>query len=162
VDTNFLTAQAERCRSLAENADEFTKRRLLDLALKQPAPGDHANSRSAAPSHSAAPSQRDAKTSLSSALQVREPDVVCDRTATLEPPRVRTAPLGRYVLWVSGEPLFTFVEPDRSQLRLVICATGDGYDAFKGRAVPHVSTRTRASGISALHVTATAVCAIQL
>ena len=32
VDTNFLKAQAERCRSLAENADEFTKRRLLDLA----------------------------------------------------------------------------------------------------------------------------------
>jgi hypothetical protein len=156
VDTNFLTAQAERCRSLAENADEFTKRRLLDLALKQPAPGDHANSRSAAPS------QRDAKTSLSSALQVREPAVVCDRTATLEPPRVRTAPLGRYVLWVSGEPLFTFVEPDRSQLRLVICATGDGYDAFKGRAVPHVGARTRASGISAPHVAATAVCAIQL
>jgi hypothetical protein len=32
VDTNFLKAYAERCRSLAENADEFTKRRLLDLA----------------------------------------------------------------------------------------------------------------------------------
>jgi hypothetical protein len=32
VDTNFLRAHAERCRSLAENADEFTKRRLLDLA----------------------------------------------------------------------------------------------------------------------------------
>ena len=32
VDTNFLIAYAERCRSLAENADEFTKRRLLDLA----------------------------------------------------------------------------------------------------------------------------------
>jgi hypothetical protein len=32
VDTNFLKAQAERCRRLAENADEFTKRRLLDLA----------------------------------------------------------------------------------------------------------------------------------
>jgi hypothetical protein len=32
VDTNFLKAQAERCRLLAENADEFTKRRLLDLA----------------------------------------------------------------------------------------------------------------------------------
>jgi hypothetical protein len=27
-------AHAERCRSLAENADEFTKRRLLDLAAK--------------------------------------------------------------------------------------------------------------------------------
>ena len=33
MDTNFLKAQAERCRSLAENADEFTKRRLLDLAV---------------------------------------------------------------------------------------------------------------------------------
>jgi len=32
VDTNFLKAHAERCRLLAENADEFTKRRLLDLA----------------------------------------------------------------------------------------------------------------------------------
>jgi hypothetical protein len=32
VDINFLKAHAERCRSLAENADEFTKRRLLDLA----------------------------------------------------------------------------------------------------------------------------------
>ena len=34
VDTNFLKAQAERCRLLAENADEFTKRRLLDLAAR--------------------------------------------------------------------------------------------------------------------------------
>ena len=34
MDTNFLKAQAERCRSLAENTDEFTKRRLLDLAAK--------------------------------------------------------------------------------------------------------------------------------
>ena len=32
VDINFLKAYAERCRSLAENADEFTKRRLLVLA----------------------------------------------------------------------------------------------------------------------------------
>ena len=32
MDTNFLKAHAERCRSLAENADEFTKRRLLELA----------------------------------------------------------------------------------------------------------------------------------
>jgi hypothetical protein len=32
VDTSFLKAYAERCRSLAENADEFTKRRLLNLA----------------------------------------------------------------------------------------------------------------------------------
>jgi hypothetical protein len=34
MDANFLKAHAERCRSLAENADEFTKRRLLDLAAK--------------------------------------------------------------------------------------------------------------------------------
>jgi hypothetical protein len=34
MDTNFLKAHAERCRSLAENADEFTKRRLLDLAAR--------------------------------------------------------------------------------------------------------------------------------
>jgi len=33
VDTNFLKAHAERCRLLAENADEFTKRRLLALAV---------------------------------------------------------------------------------------------------------------------------------
>jgi hypothetical protein len=32
VNTNSLKAHAERCRLLAENADEFTKRRLLDLA----------------------------------------------------------------------------------------------------------------------------------
>src|SRR5437588_10071343 len=32
MDMNFLKAYAERCRLLAENADEFTKRRLLDLA----------------------------------------------------------------------------------------------------------------------------------
>jgi hypothetical protein len=32
MDMNFLKAHAERCRSLAENADEFTKRRLLVLA----------------------------------------------------------------------------------------------------------------------------------
>ena len=34
MDTNFLKAHAERCRSLADNADQFTKRRLLDLAAK--------------------------------------------------------------------------------------------------------------------------------
>jgi hypothetical protein len=34
MDTNFLKAQAERCRVLAESADEFTKRRLLDLAAR--------------------------------------------------------------------------------------------------------------------------------
>jgi hypothetical protein len=32
MDANFLKAYVERRRSLAENADEFTKRRLLDLA----------------------------------------------------------------------------------------------------------------------------------
>ena len=32
MDMNFLRAHAERCRSLAESADEFTKQRLLDLA----------------------------------------------------------------------------------------------------------------------------------
>jgi hypothetical protein len=32
MDTNFLKAHADRCRSLAETADEFTKRRLLHLA----------------------------------------------------------------------------------------------------------------------------------
>jgi hypothetical protein len=32
VDTNLLKAYAERCRTLAESTDEFTKRRLLDLA----------------------------------------------------------------------------------------------------------------------------------
>jgi hypothetical protein len=33
VDANFLKAQAERCRLLAKNTDEFTKRRLLVLAV---------------------------------------------------------------------------------------------------------------------------------
>jgi hypothetical protein len=32
MDNSFLQAQADRCRSLAEIADQFTKRRLLDLA----------------------------------------------------------------------------------------------------------------------------------
>jgi hypothetical protein len=32
MDAIFLKAHAERCRSLADNADEFTRRRLLDLA----------------------------------------------------------------------------------------------------------------------------------
>jgi hypothetical protein len=47
VDTNFLKAHAERCRLLAENADEFTKRRLLDLAA-------HYDKRVRAAEHSAA------------------------------------------------------------------------------------------------------------
>jgi hypothetical protein len=34
MDSSFLKEQASRCRSLAEKADEFTKRRLLDLAAK--------------------------------------------------------------------------------------------------------------------------------
>jgi hypothetical protein len=34
MDVSFLQESAERCRSLAEKADEFTKRRLLDLAKK--------------------------------------------------------------------------------------------------------------------------------
>jgi hypothetical protein len=32
MDETFLKEQAARCRSLAEKADEFTKKRLLDLA----------------------------------------------------------------------------------------------------------------------------------
>jgi hypothetical protein len=32
MDNSFLKEQADRCRRLAENADKFTKRRLLDLA----------------------------------------------------------------------------------------------------------------------------------
>ena len=34
MDSLFLKQQAERCRSLADQADPFTKKRLLDLALK--------------------------------------------------------------------------------------------------------------------------------
>jgi hypothetical protein len=34
MDSSFLKEQADRCRSLAEKADQFTKRRLLDLAAK--------------------------------------------------------------------------------------------------------------------------------
>jgi hypothetical protein len=34
MDILFLKAQAERCRSLAQIADRFTKKRLLDLAEK--------------------------------------------------------------------------------------------------------------------------------
>jgi hypothetical protein len=32
MHSSFLKEQANRCRSLAENADPFIKRRLLDLA----------------------------------------------------------------------------------------------------------------------------------
>jgi hypothetical protein len=34
MDSEFLTQHAARCRSLAAIADEFTKRRLLDLATR--------------------------------------------------------------------------------------------------------------------------------
>ena len=34
MDSAFLKEQAARCRSLADKADKFTKRRLLDLAAK--------------------------------------------------------------------------------------------------------------------------------
>jgi len=34
MDNEYLKQQADRCRSLAEKADEFTKRRLLELAAK--------------------------------------------------------------------------------------------------------------------------------
>jgi hypothetical protein len=34
MDSSFIKEQADRCRRLAENADQFTKRRLLDLAEK--------------------------------------------------------------------------------------------------------------------------------
>jgi hypothetical protein len=34
MDSSFIKEQADRCRRLAENADPFIKRRLLDLAEK--------------------------------------------------------------------------------------------------------------------------------
>jgi hypothetical protein len=34
MDSSFLKEQANRCRSLAEKADPFIKRRLLDLATE--------------------------------------------------------------------------------------------------------------------------------
>jgi hypothetical protein len=34
MDNAFIKEQADRCRHLAKNADQFTKRRLLDLAAK--------------------------------------------------------------------------------------------------------------------------------
>jgi hypothetical protein len=34
MDSSLLKEQADRCRSLAENADPFIKKRLLDLAAK--------------------------------------------------------------------------------------------------------------------------------
>jgi hypothetical protein len=34
MDSSFIKEHADRCRRLAEKADPFTKRRLLDLAAK--------------------------------------------------------------------------------------------------------------------------------
>jgi hypothetical protein len=34
MDNSFLRERAARCRSLADKADEFTKRRLLNLAAR--------------------------------------------------------------------------------------------------------------------------------
>ena len=34
MDDSVLKEHAARCRSLADKADEFTKRRLLDLAVR--------------------------------------------------------------------------------------------------------------------------------
>jgi hypothetical protein len=34
MDHSFLNEQVERCRTLAVGADEFTKKRLLDLAAR--------------------------------------------------------------------------------------------------------------------------------
>jgi hypothetical protein len=34
MDSSFIKEQADRCRRLAESADPFIKRRLLDLAAK--------------------------------------------------------------------------------------------------------------------------------
>jgi hypothetical protein len=34
MDSSFLKEQADRCRSLAEKADPFIKKRLLDLAAR--------------------------------------------------------------------------------------------------------------------------------
>jgi hypothetical protein len=34
MDSSSLKEMAARCRSLADNADQFTKKRLLDLAAK--------------------------------------------------------------------------------------------------------------------------------
>ena len=49
MDSNFLQAYADLCRSLADMADQFTKRRLLDLATcyerRLPAAGPSAATR---------------------------------------------------------------------------------------------------------------------
>jgi hypothetical protein len=67
VDTNFLKAHAERCRSLARNADEYTKRRLLDLAMNYDKQVKAAGPSAATRAHRAAPYRRDAETNLSPA-----------------------------------------------------------------------------------------------
>jgi hypothetical protein len=43
MDNSFLKEQADRCRRLAENADQFTKRRLLDIAEKYDSRLGHAS-----------------------------------------------------------------------------------------------------------------------
>jgi hypothetical protein len=59
MDSSFLKEQADRCRSLAEKADQFTKRRLLDLAEKY----DHRSGRPSRGSRALAmPSGLDART----------------------------------------------------------------------------------------------------
>ena len=46
MDGEFLKQRAEHCRFLAEKADPFIKRRLLDLAVKYDARLKHLTSRS--------------------------------------------------------------------------------------------------------------------
>jgi hypothetical protein len=43
---SFLKEQAARCRNLADNADEFIKRRLLDLAARYERQMGHSSSAS--------------------------------------------------------------------------------------------------------------------
>jgi hypothetical protein len=45
MDSSFLKQQAERCRTLAENADPFIKQRLLNLALRYDARSDSSKTR---------------------------------------------------------------------------------------------------------------------
>jgi hypothetical protein len=40
MDSSFLKQQADRCRTLAQNADPFIKQRLLNLALRYDARSD--------------------------------------------------------------------------------------------------------------------------
>jgi hypothetical protein len=64
VDTDFLKAHAARCRLLAENADEFTKRRLLDLAARYDKRIEAAEPSSATRSLKAPPNTKDASTQI--------------------------------------------------------------------------------------------------